>query len=108
MLSNPSSFFNPEVLHHFHRMFWDHDVKWCIYAVGDTELDFRFSIIQTPVGYRAFNEGVSKLKQVTGCNHRAVQRYIIGVVAGKILHKFLIAVRALLDFRYLTQAPVLS
>ena len=38
MLSNPSSFFNPKVLHHFHRMFWDHDVKWCIYAVGDSVL----------------------------------------------------------------------
>ena len=89
-------------------MFWDHDVKWCIYAVGDTELDFRFSIIQTPVGYCTFDEGVSKLKQVTGRDHRAVQHYIISVVARKIPHKFLIAVHALLDFRYLTQAPVFT
>ena len=104
-LSDPSIFLNPEVLHHFHRMFWDHDAKWCIEAAGATELDFRFSIIQTLVGYRAFSEGISKLKQVTGRDHRAVQRYIVAAVAGSIPRKFLIAIRALLDFRYLAQAP---
>jgi len=25
-LSDPSKFFNPEVLHHFHHLFWDHDL----------------------------------------------------------------------------------
>ena len=106
MLSDPSDFINPEILHHFHKMFWDHDVKWCIHAVGAAEVDFRFSIIQTLVGHRAFDEGLSKLKQVTGRDHRAVQRYIIGVVAGAAPRKFIIAVHALLDFRYLAQAPV--
>ena len=89
-------------------MFWDHDVQWCIHAVGDTKLDFCFSIIQTPVGYHAFDDGISKLKQVTGCDHRTVQRYIIGAVAGRVPHKFLMAVRALLDFRYFTQVPVFT
>ncbi|KAI5981166.1 hypothetical protein EDD15DRAFT_2204477 [Pisolithus albus] len=104
-LSDRSDFITPEVLHHFHRMFWDHDVKWCIAATGAVELDFRFSIIQTLVGYRAFNEGISKLKQVTGRDHRAIQRYIIATVAGSVPRKFLMAIRTLLDFRYLAQAP---
>ena len=104
-LSDPSNFLAPEVLHHFHRMFWDHDVKWCIDATGAVELDFRFSIIQTLVGYRAFSDGISRLKQVTGRDHRAVQRYIIAAVAGSVPRKLLTAVRALLDFRYLAQAP---
>ena len=103
MLSDPSRFFNPEVLHHFHRMFWDHNVQWCIHAVGDTKLDFRFSIIQTPVGYCTFDDGISKLKQVTGRDHRAVQRYIIGAIAGRVPPKFLMAVRALLNFRYISK-----
>lgn len=107
-LSDPSQFLNPEVLHHFHRMFWDHDVNWCILALGAAELDFRFSLIQTPVGYRAFNDGVSKLKQVTGRDHRSVQRYIIGIVAGGAPQEFLKAIRALLDFRYLAQAPLFT
>jgi len=104
-LSDPSDFITPEVLHHFHGMFWNHDVKWCIAVTGAAELDFRFSLIQTLVGYRAFNEGISKLKQVTGCDHCEIQRYIIGAVAGSVLCKFLMAIRALLDFHYLAQAP---
>lgn len=106
--ADPSNFLTPEVLHHFHRMSWDHDVKWCIHVVGAAEVDFRFSIIQTAVGYRAFDEGISKLKQVTGRDHRSVQRYIIGVIAGKAPPRFITAVRSLLDFRYLAQAPVFS
>ena len=45
-----------------------------------------------------------KLKQVTGQDHRAIQRYIIGVIAGRVPRPFLVAIRALLDFRYLAQA----
>jgi len=104
-LSDPSEFINPEVLHHFHRLFWDHDAQWCIFCAGAAEVDFRFSVLQTAVGYRAFTEGISKLKQVTGRDHRAVQRYIIGVIAGRVPRQFLVAIRALLDFRYLAQAP---
>ncbi|KAI6041971.1 hypothetical protein EDC04DRAFT_2601276 [Pisolithus marmoratus] len=62
-------------------MFWDHDIKWCITVMGTIELDFCFSHIQTLVGCRAFNEGISKLKQVTGHDHHAVQHYIIATVA---------------------------
>ncbi|KAI6000085.1 hypothetical protein EDD15DRAFT_2147104, partial [Pisolithus albus] len=61
----------------------------CVAATGAVELDFRFSVIQTLVGYRAFKEGISKLKQVTGRDHRAVQRYIIAAVAGSVPCKFL-------------------
>ncbi|KAF9224150.1 hypothetical protein BS17DRAFT_766776 [Gyrodon lividus] len=43
---------------------WD-DMKWCLNAVGEDELDFRFSILQPITSYRHFKDGVSKLKQVT-------------------------------------------
>ena len=108
LLSEPSNFITPEMLHHFHRMFWDHNVKWCIAAIGATELDFCFSLIQALVGYRAFNEGISKLKQVTGRDHRAVQRYIIAAMAGSVSREFLKAICALLDFWYLAQAPLFT
>jgi len=104
-LCDPLIFFNPEVLHHFHRLFWDHDLQWCLVVVGADEIDFRISLIQVAVGYHSFEEGISKLKQVTGRDHRAVQRYIIGVITGAIPPKFLVAIRALLDFRYLAQMP---
>ena len=107
-LSDPSEFLTPEVLHHFHRFFWDHDMKWCITAVRAAELDFHFSLLQTAVGYRAFADGISTLKQVTGCDHHVVQRYIVGTITGSVPRQFLIAIRALLDFRYKAQAPVFT
>ena len=31
-LTEPSVFLTPEPLHHWHKQFWDHDIKWCIFA----------------------------------------------------------------------------
>jgi hypothetical protein len=107
-MAEPSEFLTPEPLHHWHKMFWDHDAKWCIHAVGASEIDFRFSILHPHTAYRHFKEGISKLKQVTGREHRDVQRYIVGIIAGAVPKRFLIAVRALIDFRYLAQAPEIS
>ena len=59
-LSCPSSFFTPEVLHHFHKEFGDHDCKWCISALGPAEIDFRFSVLQPITGFRHFKEGISQ------------------------------------------------
>ena len=64
LLSEPSSFLTPEVLHHFHKMFWDHDTQWCINVVGPAEIDFQFSILHPHVGFHHFKEGISQLKQV--------------------------------------------
>jgi hypothetical protein len=107
-LSDPSTFLTPEPLHHWHKLFWDHDVKWCINAVGDAEIDFRFSVLHPHTAFRQFKEGISSLKQVTGREHRDVERYILAVIAGAVPSDFLIAIRALLDFRYLAQAPYLD
>ncbi|KAI5984375.1 hypothetical protein EDC04DRAFT_2525638, partial [Pisolithus marmoratus] len=104
-LSNPSKFLMPEVLHHFHHLFWDHDLQWCIVVLRLAEIDYHFSPIQTPVRYCSFGEGVSKLKQVTGCNHHAMRRYIVGVIAGAVPPKFLLSISALLSFCYLAQMP---
>ncbi|KAF9037974.1 hypothetical protein BJ165DRAFT_1353075, partial [Panaeolus papilionaceus] len=54
VLSDPSIFLTSEPLHHWHKQFWDHDAKWCINAVGKEEIDFRFSILQRHVGFKAF------------------------------------------------------
>lgn len=102
--SDPSQFLTPEPLHHWHKQFWDHDVKWAIRAVGADEFDFRFATIQPITGFKHFKDGVSKLKQVTGRAHREVERYIICVIAGKAPPLFVIAIRALMDFRYLAQS----
>lgn len=107
-LSDPSSFLTPEPLHHWHKQFWDHDAKWCINAIGGSELDFRFSVLHPHAGFRHFKEGISSLKQVTGREHRDVQRYIVSVIAGATSPQVVIAIRSLLDFRYLAQARVIT
>jgi len=95
----------PEPLHHWHKAFWNHDAKWCINAVGSREIDFHFLVLQSHTGFWHFNEGISKLKQMTGQEHRDIQCYIVPVIAGAVLKHFLIAIWALMDFHYLTQAP---
>ena len=72
-LPNPSQVFPVEILHHLHKSFWDHNVKWILQAIGDAELDLRFSLLQPQSGYRHFPSGISSLKQVTGHEHRDIQ-----------------------------------
>ncbi|KAI6022354.1 hypothetical protein BKA83DRAFT_4054700, partial [Pisolithus microcarpus] len=105
LLSDPSQFFTPKPLHHFHRMFLDHNVKWCITVTGLAELNIHFSLLQTPVGYCMFADSISQLKQVMGHDHCTVQCYIIGAIASSVQQHFLIAVHSLLDFQYMAQAP---
>jgi hypothetical protein len=100
---NPHQIFPIEVLHHFHKCFWDHDIKWCIRAVGEDEINFRFALLHPRCGYRRFPAGISALKQVTGREHRNIQRYILGIITGAVPHEFVICIRALLDIRYLAQ-----
>ena len=107
-MADPANFLTPEPLHYWHRFSWDHEVQWCLNALGPVELDFRFSILPPHVGYRQFKEGISKLKQVTGRDHRNIQRYLIGAIAGGVCREFIIAIRAQMDFRYLGQAPELD
>lgn len=103
-LSDPSVFLTIEPLHHWHKQFWDHDAKWCINVVGAHEINFRFSVLHSHTGFRHFSKGISNLKQVTGREHRDIQRYIIPLIAGAVPRDFLVAVRSLMDFRYLGQA----
>ena len=102
-LPNPHQVFPIEVLHHLHKAFWDHDAKWALKAAGDEELDLRFSLIQPCNGYRHFSSGISSLKQVTGREHRDVQRYLLALLPESIDERFILCIRALLDLRYLAQ-----
>ena len=102
-LPNPSQLFPIKILHHLHKAFWDHNVKWIIRAIGDRELDIRFSLLQPWSGYHHFSSGISALKQVTGHEHRDIQRYILGLIADGVHPEFIICIHALLDLRYLSQ-----
>ncbi|KAG2743343.1 hypothetical protein P692DRAFT_201694648, partial [Suillus brevipes Sb2] len=96
-------FLMPEPLHNWHKAFYNHNLQWCLNVGGAQELDFRFSILQCITGYHHFAGGISKLKQVTGRVHRNIQRYIVGLISGIAPRRFVIAIYALMDVRYLAQ-----
>ena len=107
-LPNPHQVFPVEILHHLHKLFWDHGVKWVIRAVGDSELNLCFSLIQPHNGYCHFSSGISSLKQVTGRDHRDVQRYILALIPDGSNKQFILCIQALLDLRYLLQLQQLT
>ena len=108
LLSDPCIFLTPEPLHHWHKQFWDHDVKWLVHAVGADEFDFRFTTIQLVIGFKHFKDGVSGLKQATERAHHDVERFIVCVIAGKAPPSFVITICTLMDFRYLAQSRQLN
>ena len=87
---------------------WDHNIKWAIRVVRADKFDFQFATIQPVIGFKQFKDGVSKLKQVTGRTHCDVERYLISVITGKAPPLFVIAIRSLMDFRYLAQSRQLD
>ena len=48
------------------------------------------------------------MKQITGRSHRDIQRYIVGVIAGGAPDDFVVAIRAMMDFRYKGQAYMID
>ena len=107
-LADPFHFLVPEILHTCHKFFYDHPLQWCINAVGAVELDSRFKSLHPRVGFRHFSNGISHAKQMTGREHRDIQRSIIAVIAGAVPPRFLRAIRALIDFIYQVQSPLLT
>ncbi|KAI5981998.1 hypothetical protein EDC04DRAFT_3132364 [Pisolithus marmoratus] len=108
LYADPSQFPTPEALNYWHCQFWDHDMQWCKHMLGAGELDFQFSVLPPIAGFHHFNQGVMKLKQVGGCTQRDVQQYIIVVIAGLPQVDVVIAIRALMEFQYLAQAPAIT
>lgn len=72
------------------------------------KLTIALVLFKVPVGYCSFADGISKLKQVIGCDHHLIQQYIICVVASTVRLCFLAAIHALLNFHYLIQIPVVD
>ena len=101
--SNPTIFLLGELLHTGHKFFYDHPFKWCKTLLGNDELDAHFCIQHKRVGTRHFN-GVLGASQMTGREHRDIQRTIVATIAGYADLGFVHAIRAFVDFLYRAQS----
>lgn len=97
-------FLTVDVLHAWHKMFFNHVVKWIINIMGGDELDRRLSALQRCVGVRHWTHGVSKLKQCTGREHHDLQKIIVPVIAGAVPDQVVRVVRALMEFFFQGQS----
>lgn len=97
-----------DLLHGFHKFFFDHPFQWNVKSLGEEELDARIKAQIPYSGARIFPKGVTHISQMSGKEHRALQTVHLSVVANspaQYSRELTIATQALLDFMYLTQLP---
>jgi hypothetical protein len=102
--ADPSKFLTPDALHQWHKFSFDHILKWVINIIGGDELDRRMAALQPRVGERHWANGISKLKQCTGREHRDFQKVIVAVAAGGVHSHVIRAIRALIEFIFQAQS----
>ncbi|KAF8327509.1 hypothetical protein F5887DRAFT_898748 [Amanita rubescens] len=104
----------PDILHQLHQGLFKHVVSWLGQAYGRPEIDARCQRLIPNHHIRIFSGGITGLTRVTGKEHALISRIILGVIAdmrplsGLDPTRLLRMVRALLDFMYIAQLPVIS
>ena len=111
LLFGPERFIKQDLLHGSYKFVWDHLVTWLTETLGSQEIDSRYRA-QPPIhGVRHFSDGITKLSQVTGREHREVQKVLVPVVCGADTpdnRHVVVATRSLIDYVYTAQFPVIS
>ena len=106
--ADPAYFLNGKILHTCHKFLFDHPLKWCKEAVGNHVLDERYKNQHRRSGVRHFNSGVSRINQMTGRDHRDVQRTLVPMIAeagARTTPLFVNTIRSLVEFIYRAQSP---
>ncbi|KAG8702415.1 hypothetical protein FRC08_003497 [Ceratobasidium sp. 394] len=101
----------PDLLHGFHKYFYDHIYRFNRTGMGQDEYDARVRSQIHFSGDRAFLHGVSHISQMTGMEHRLLERTHLPIVAnapGVINEKVTRATQGVMDCIYLAQLPVQS
>ncbi|KAG8754251.1 hypothetical protein FRC11_006750 [Ceratobasidium sp. 423] len=97
-----------DLLHRFHKFFYDHPFKWNMNSLGDDEIDAQMKAQVPYSGSRVFHKGISHISQMSGKEHRMLQRVHLSVIANapvKYSRELTLATRALLDTLYWAQLP---
>ena len=94
-----------DILHQLHPgIFKDHFKKWCSTLVNKKYFDDRFCAMPIFPGLHHFKEGISKIKQWTGADHKQLQHVFVSALVGATPNSVVIKLgQSLLDFIYLAQ-----
>ena len=104
----------PDILHQLHQGLLKRLFSWLADAYGADEINKRFQRLLPNHHVRIFTSGITELSRVTGKEHSLIACAILGVIAdlqlpgGLDSTRLLRAVRALLDFAYLAQLPLIT
>jgi hypothetical protein len=105
--ANPSKFLTPDALHAFHKFFFDHPLKWIINIIGGDELNWHMAALQPQLCVWHWRNGISTLKQCTGCEHHNLQKILIAVIMNVVLDHVLCALCAFVKFIFYVQGLLL-
>ncbi|KAF8593422.1 hypothetical protein BDV93DRAFT_461242 [Ceratobasidium sp. AG-I] len=97
-----------DMLHGFHKFFYDHPFDWNVNSLGREELDARTKSQVALTGGRVFPKGVTHISQMSGKEHRALQTVHVPVVANAPIpysREVTLATQALIDYLYLARLP---
>ena len=99
-----------DILHTLHKGFYDHLFSWIQKTVGEDDLDRGLMAQPHFIGRRNFSRGISHLSQLSGREHRDLQRHILPTILGhpSAIPRVQKAARAFLDFSYKVQFPLHS
>ena len=101
--ADPSSFLTSDALHQWHKFFFNHVLKWASNIVGVSEFDRKLSCLQPMVGEHRWKKGVSKLKQLTGREHRELEKVVVPLMVG-VDPTAVAAIHAIVDFIFQAQS----
>ncbi|KAH8084372.1 hypothetical protein BXZ70DRAFT_900453 [Cristinia sonorae] len=110
--ADPFLSITPDILHQLYQGVIKHLVAWIKTVFSQTEIDARCRSLPRNHHVRVFTNGITNLYQLTGREHADIARILLGLVAdmplpgGASSAQLVRAVRAMLDFLYLSQYPV--
>jgi len=102
-LCNIHQSITPDILHQLYQGVLKYLITWCQSLMTKQELDARVRSLPPAFGVCHFKNGFSILSQIQGPEHKHMAKILLGCLVGSVTSNGIKAIKALLDFIYITQ-----